>query len=88
MAPLAFPILHYMNSDFDTVHHCSKKVAPSFFRFFYQAPPVVGRTNRQRGWQRASDRGDGVLSSGSSLEKRKKNLICGGKIVPTTLFER
>ena len=29
--PLALQILHVMNSDFDTVHYCSKRAAPSFF---------------------------------------------------------
>ena len=28
MAPLALQILHKMNSDFDTIHYCSKRMAP------------------------------------------------------------
>ena len=28
MAPLDLQILHVMNSDFDTVHYCSKRVGP------------------------------------------------------------
>ena len=28
MAPLALQILHVMNSDFNIVHYCSKRVAP------------------------------------------------------------
>ena len=39
--PLALQILHYINSNIDTIYHCSIRVAPPHSSdFFNQAPPV------------------------------------------------
>ena len=83
MAPLDLQILHYMNSDFDTIYYCSRRVSPSLFD---QAPPLNPASTLGKGhltlslmlwkWRvRPSSRHDSPLLQDIFLSRWRKKKI-------------
>ena len=84
MAPLTLQILHVMNSDFDTVHYCSKRVAPPYSSEIEgQAPPLCATVtfiSKSR-----TERGLFVIAS---CQAEVEKAAAGGREIPSKHIQR